>query len=63
MNAYFALSAIFMLGLRGINKKLKLEQPPITHFTPEDRKNGKVSPFPYFGGFLDFAVAYFVDGR
>ena len=42
MNPYFTLSAIFLLGLRGIEKKLKLG-PPITHFTPEDRKTGKVS--------------------
>jgi hypothetical protein len=30
MNAYFALSAIFLLGLRGIDKKMKLEEPPIS---------------------------------
>ncbi|TDL27400.1 glutamine synthetase/guanido kinase [Rickenella mellea] len=42
MNAYFALSAIFLLGLRGIEKKLPLPGPPISHFTPEDRKNGKI---------------------
>jgi len=42
MNPYFALSAIFSLGLRGIKKKLPLSCPPISHFTPEDRKTGKV---------------------
>lgn len=43
MNPYFALSAIFSLGLRGIKKKLPLPGPPISYFTPEDRKIGKVS--------------------
>ena len=42
MNPYFALSTIFSLGLRGIKKKLPLSCPPISHFTPEDRKTGKV---------------------
>lgn len=42
MNPYFALSAIFLLGLRGIEKKLELPGPPISHFTPEDRMAGKV---------------------
>lgn len=42
MNPYFALSAIFLLGLRGIEKKLELPGPPMSHFTPEDKKNGKV---------------------
>lgn len=41
MNAYFALSSLFLLGMRGINKKL-VPGPPISHFAPEDRKNGKV---------------------
>ena len=43
MNPYFAISAIFLLGLRGINKKLALPGPPISQFSPEDRDNGKVS--------------------
>lgn len=43
MNPYFALSAVFLLGLRGIEKKLKLTTPPISHFTPEDMKSGKVN--------------------
>nr|GAT60086.1 predicted protein [Mycena chlorophos] len=46
MNPYFALSAVFLLGLRGIEKKLKLETPPISHFSPEDRKSGKVKMLP-----------------
>ncbi|KAF7338157.1 Gln-synt-C domain-containing protein [Mycena venus] len=46
MNPYFALSAVFLLGLRGIEKKLKLRTPPISHFSPEDRKSGKVKMLP-----------------
>ncbi|PPQ87978.1 hypothetical protein CVT25_001057 [Psilocybe cyanescens] len=46
MNPYFAISAIFRLGLRGINKKLALLGPPISHFTPEDRSNGKIKMLP-----------------
>lgn len=46
MNAYYALSAVFLLGLRGIEKKLKLETPPISHFSPEDRNSGKVKMLP-----------------
>lgn len=42
MNAYFAISSIFLLGLRGIEKKMKLPGPPVSHFTPEDKKTGKV---------------------
>ncbi|KAH8117377.1 glutamine synthetase/guanido kinase [Phellopilus nigrolimitatus] len=41
MNAYFALSAIFLLGLRGIEKQLE-PGPPLSHFCPEDRENGKI---------------------
>ncbi|KAL5533113.1 hypothetical protein ACEPAF_4889 [Sanghuangporus sanghuang] len=41
LNPYFALSAIFSLGLRGIEKKLE-PGPPVTHFKPEDRLSGKV---------------------
>ena len=43
MNPYFALSAIFSLRLRGIRKQMTLQDPPISHFTPEDRKKGKAS--------------------
>ncbi|KAF8212060.1 hypothetical protein K438DRAFT_2010350 [Mycena galopus ATCC 62051] len=46
MNPYYALSAVFLLGLRGIEKKLKLKTPPISHFSPEDRKSGKVEMLP-----------------
>lgn len=42
MNPYFALSAIFALGLRGIDKQLELPCPPISQMTPEDKKTGKV---------------------
>lgn len=40
-NAYFALSAILLLGLRGIEKKIE-PGPPVSHFKPEDRLTGKV---------------------
>ncbi|KAK0228620.1 hypothetical protein IW262DRAFT_628446 [Armillaria fumosa] len=46
MNPYFALSAVFLLGLRGFERKLKLTTPPISHFTPEDKKNGEVKMLP-----------------
>jgi glutamine synthetase len=42
MNPYFALGAIFLLGLRGIQKKLELPGPPISQLSAEDKKNGKV---------------------
>lgn len=42
MNAYFAISAIFLLGLRGIDKKLGLPVQPMNQLTPEDKQNGKV---------------------
>ena len=45
MNPYFALSAIFALGMRGIDKKLTLPCPPISQMTPEDRSTGKVMFF------------------
>ena len=45
MNPYFALSAIFALGMRGIDKKLTLPCPPISQMTPEDRSTGKVMCF------------------
>ena len=49
MNPYFALSAILLLGLRGIRKQLPLPGPPITHFKPEDRSNGKVRAVQMLG--------------
>ena len=42
MNPYFALSAIFALGIRGIEKKLQLPVPPISKLSPDDKKTGKV---------------------
>lgn len=42
MNPYFAISAIFLLGLRGIEKKLKLEGKPMSALTKEDRDEGRV---------------------
>ncbi|KJA14820.1 hypothetical protein HYPSUDRAFT_48825 [Hypholoma sublateritium FD-334 SS-4] len=46
MNPYFTISAILLLGLRGIRKQLPLPGPPISHFTPEDRSNGKIKMLP-----------------
>jgi Glutamine synthetase, catalytic domain len=46
VNPFFALSAIFGLGIRGIEKKLKLPVPPISHFSLEDKKAGKVCLSP-----------------
>ncbi|KAG6893657.1 hypothetical protein C0995_016415 [Termitomyces sp. Mi166 len=46
MNPYFALSAIFLLGLRGIEKKLALPCKPIALLTAEDRALGKVKMLP-----------------
>ena len=51
MNPYFALSAIFALGLRGIEKKLKLPGPPISQLTPEDKQTGKVRLLTSYGGY------------
>jgi glutamine synthetase len=43
MNPYFALSAVFLLGLRGIEKKLSLPGPPISHYgDPSSGKRDKV---------------------
>ncbi len=42
MNPYFALGAIFLLGIRGIKKQIELKEPPISHLTPEDRRQNKV---------------------
>lgn len=46
MNPYFALSAVFALGMRGIEKKLPLPCPPISQMTPEDKLSGKVQMLP-----------------
>jgi glutamine synthetase len=36
MNPYFAISAILLLGLRGIEKKLTLPSPPLSSYTPDE---------------------------
>ena len=46
MNPYFALSAIILLGVRGIEKKLSLPGPPVGSLSLEDRKNGKIKMLP-----------------
>lgn len=47
VNPFFALSAIFGLGMRGIEKKLTLPVPPISHIM-QDKKVGKVCvPLPH----------------
>ncbi|TFK92309.1 glutamine synthetase/guanido kinase [Polyporus arcularius HHB13444] len=46
MNPYFAMSAIFALGLRGIEKKLPLPGPPVGQLTQEEKKAGKVKMLP-----------------
>lgn len=52
MNPYFAMSAIFGLGMRGIDKKLALPCPPISQMTPEDRSTGKVPSPPLYTSLL-----------
>jgi glutamine synthetase len=47
MNAFFALAAIFSIGMRGIEKKMALTIPPISHFTLEDKKAGMVRRMPF----------------
>lgn len=42
MNPYYTLGAIFLLGIRGINKELKLKEPPFSQLTPEDKAQNKV---------------------
>ena len=44
VNPFYALSAIFGLGLRGIAKSSTLPGPPVSHFSPEDKKARKVCP-------------------
>ncbi|CAL1705171.1 unnamed protein product [Somion occarium] len=46
MNPYFAMSAIFALGIRGIKQKLSLPCPPISQMTQEDKETGKVQMLP-----------------
>ncbi|KAH7926624.1 glutamine synthetase/guanido kinase [Leucogyrophana mollusca] len=46
MNPYLALSAIFLLGMRGIRKQLPLTLPPVStyHNNPERRKEAQLLP-------------------
>lgn len=46
MNPYLALSSVFRLGLRGIEKKLTLKVEPMRKIKPEDKLNGKVTMLP-----------------
>ncbi|KAI0028165.1 hypothetical protein K488DRAFT_80816 [Vararia minispora EC-137] len=46
MNPFFALAAVFSIGTRGVEKKLSLTMPPISHFTLEDKKAGKITMLP-----------------
>jgi len=43
MNPYFAISAIFLLGLRGIAKQIPLTTPPISHLGNDRSKAVKLS--------------------
>lgn len=61
MNPYFALSAIFGLGLRGIERRMRLEElgreeggegvlgKPIGEVTEEERLGGKVRSTCHIG--------------
>lgn len=44
MHPYYALGAIFLLGLRGIKIEASLKDPPISTLTPEDKLQGKMLP-------------------
>ncbi|KAI0306617.1 glutamine synthetase/guanido kinase [Multifurca ochricompacta] len=46
VNPFFALSAIFGLGIRGIEKKLALPMAPMSHFSLEDKRTGKITMLP-----------------
>ncbi|KIJ69333.1 hypothetical protein HYDPIDRAFT_24177 [Hydnomerulius pinastri MD-312] len=46
MNPYFAISAIFQLGLRGIEKKMKLTIPPISTFQNDPARKKEASIVP-----------------
>lgn len=43
MNPYFALSAIFLLGLRGIEKKLSIPVPPVKDLMGDKSKVVKLA--------------------
>ncbi|KIJ17483.1 glutamate---ammonia ligase [Paxillus involutus ATCC 200175] len=47
MNPYFALSAIFKLGLRGIAKQMKLTTPPISMFQNDPALKKEVVLLPH----------------
>ncbi|KAI9466167.1 hypothetical protein BJY52DRAFT_1183045 [Lactarius psammicola] len=57
VNPFFALSAIFGLGFRGIEKKLALPVAPVSALSLEDKKAGKVPMLPQS---LDAATAKMV---
>lgn len=42
MNPYYAIGAIFSLGIRGIKKEIQLKEPPFSQLTLEDKAQGKV---------------------
>ncbi|KAG1739399.1 glutamine synthetase guanido kinase [Suillus paluster] len=46
MNPYFALSAIFQLGMRGIAKQLKLTIPPISTYQSDPARKKEVVMLP-----------------
>ncbi|KAG2139599.1 glutamine synthetase guanido kinase [Suillus bovinus] len=46
MNPYFALSAIFQLGMRGIAKKLELKTPPISTYQSDPARKKEVILLP-----------------
>jgi len=43
MNPYFAMSAIFQLGMRGIRKQLKLTTPPISTYQSDPARKMEVN--------------------
>ncbi|EKM82464.1 hypothetical protein AGABI1DRAFT_111081 [Agaricus bisporus var. burnettii JB137-S8] len=42
VNPYYALGAIFSLGMRGIKKEMQLKEPPFSQLTLEDKEQGRV---------------------
>ncbi|OAX35814.1 glutamine synthetase/guanido kinase [Rhizopogon vinicolor AM-OR11-026] len=46
MNPYFAMSAIFQLGMRGIRKQLKLTTPPISTYQSDPARKKEVVVLP-----------------
>jgi glutamine synthetase len=43
MNPYFAMSAIFQLGMRGIRKQLKLTTPTLSTYQSDPARKKEVS--------------------